>query len=183
MQDSTSQKFESPESLEKRMDEKEEASANPKYGFLTTYRETVLLKQEEYSRRQRHWVMLYSSVIERSTMSTLLAFDDPNGIALYRKGVSLRKCLSFIVHRVSWKDLERENAMPRNQWYNHDQDDRDDDDDDDDDDSIDEPSGDSSGISSASGQQHYSLSSGLPLALEMFEPKFLGLPFKLSYPV
>ncbi len=99
-----------------------------KYGFLTTYNETIFLKQElgQAQEQQQHrrghqqqevaqpWILWYSSVIHHSTSSVVPTDTPPT----YRNRVSVRECMFFLLSITSGgpEYFTASNNMPMKDW-------------------------------------------------------------------
>ncbi len=75
-------------------------TCNLRYGFWTTYRETVFLKQEQS--KQGEWLLRVSNIIKFDTKSGLTrrADDNLNG------RVSLRECMLFLICETNGPDSD-----------------------------------------------------------------------------
>jgi hypothetical protein len=89
---------------------------NVKYGFLTTYNQTVFLKQEPHPRNRRRWVLWHSPVIYHDAPSRCIE-GDPRNVLSFRNRVSLRECFLFLVRKVCSGDYYTENQMGEEQWF------------------------------------------------------------------
>lgn len=89
-----------------------------KYGFLTTYDQTVFLKQEPSRQRPGRWVLWYTNVIFHNAPSTFLGRDDFRfkNRHLYGGKVSLRECFLFLAHKIRSGDYKVENTMNDKHW-------------------------------------------------------------------
>lgn len=86
---------------------------NVKYGFLTTYNETIFLKQEPHPSIKGKWVLCVSPVINHHTSSGRV-----NGKAdfrTYRGRVSLRECFLYIMN-LAVKAPRAKNRMNDKSW-------------------------------------------------------------------
>lgn len=86
------------------------------YGFLTTYKQTIFLKQTPHPKRAGRWVLWYSPVITHDTESKHIE-GDLDDIQSYRRKVSLRECLLYLTKNASSGDYESDNQMRPEQWY------------------------------------------------------------------
>ncbi|GLB05897.1 hypothetical protein AtubIFM57258_001190 [Aspergillus tubingensis] len=86
--------------------------AQIKYGFLTTYRETIFVKQEPYPNKEKggQMALWHSDVIKHTTRS---ANFDPDGD--FKGCVSLRQCFLFM-GKMATESPVCENPLGKNQW-------------------------------------------------------------------
>jgi hypothetical protein len=84
-----------------------------KYGFLTTYHETIFLRQTERPGRKGEWVLWYSNVIMHGTISTPATSDRPRD---YHGKVSLRECFLFLAVEGASNNHHAKNEMPLSTW-------------------------------------------------------------------
>ncbi|KAL1998285.1 hypothetical protein VTN02DRAFT_6463 [Thermoascus thermophilus] len=68
--------------------------AKVKYAFLTTYDQTIFLKQEPHPTKQSQWALWHSNVISHTTASEEV--DPKAKFDAYRNRVSLRECFLFL---------------------------------------------------------------------------------------
>lgn len=73
-----------------------------KYGFLTTYNQTIFLKQEQtpqegkaVDKERDEWVLWYSNVVFHSDVSTTV--PNRNDPMSYHGQVSLRECMLYLI--------------------------------------------------------------------------------------
>ena len=97
---------------------------NLKYGFLTTYDQTVFLKQDNHPTRKRRSVLWYSPIIYHDTPSSMVENrhdkgKDVSNPALYHRKVSLRECFLYL-QELAWRDTYVENSMKREAWVTSD---------------------------------------------------------------
>lgn len=88
--------------------------ARVRYGFLTTYRNTIFLKQEPDPSDDRQWVLWYSNVITHDSSSLdVAATSDPQ--AYYGK-VSVRECMLFLIREIEQGNHRATNSMSASRW-------------------------------------------------------------------
>ena len=90
-----------------------------KYGFLTTYNETIFFKQEKHPTKKR-WILWHSPVIGHDTPSSVVGGPgtqrkELSNPALYRTKVSLRECFLYF-QELAWRDTCAENGMKPDVW-------------------------------------------------------------------
>lgn len=91
-----------------------------KYGFLTTYEQTIFLKQDKHPTRKGRWVLWHSPVILHDTQSRRVPGpsgrgQDLSNPALYRQRVSLRECFLFLID-LACGEKTAMNTMKLNTW-------------------------------------------------------------------
>jgi hypothetical protein len=87
-----------------------------KYGFLTTYDDTVFLCQEPSPNDPNTFILLCSSIIKYSTQSVMIANNDFSDNALYLNRVSLRECFLFLVSAIHSGPYIVANPMTWHEW-------------------------------------------------------------------
>lgn len=88
-----------------------------KYGFFTTYDETMFFKQGPHPKNNRKWVLWHSPVIRHNARSREISGNEKElgNPALYRGYVSLRECFLYFVH-LAYQDGSAENPMEYGRW-------------------------------------------------------------------
>ncbi|KAL2001236.1 hypothetical protein VTN02DRAFT_2079 [Thermoascus thermophilus] len=91
-----------------------------KYGFLTTYEQTIFLKQDKHPTRKGRWVLWHSPVILHDTQSRRVPGpsgrgQDLSNPALYRQRVSLRECFLYFID-LACGEKTAMNTMKLNTW-------------------------------------------------------------------
>lgn len=89
-----------------------------KYGFLTTYDQTIFLKQAPLNSKRGEWALWYSNVILNTTRSTPV-----DGVDLrfkyrheYHGKVSLRECFLFLGQEIQSGKYRVENTTDSKLW-------------------------------------------------------------------
>lgn len=84
-----------------------------RYGFLTTYEETVFLEQKPHPSKTGKWVLWVSPIIKHSTRSRPVhEIGEPSA---YRGYVSLRECFLYMM-RLAAQNPQAKNQMGRDAW-------------------------------------------------------------------
>ena len=89
--------------------------ARVRYGILTTYRNTIFLKQEPDPSDDRQWVLWYSNVITHDTSSLDVAGATSDPQAYYGK-VSVRGCMLFLIREIQRGNHRATNSMNVRRW-------------------------------------------------------------------
>ncbi|KAE8343112.1 hypothetical protein BDV24DRAFT_161925 [Aspergillus arachidicola] len=90
---------------------------NSKYGFLTTYNQTMFFKQEPHPKKNGKWVLWRSPVIRHTAHSQKILGNEKElrNPALYRGKVSLRECFLYFV-QLAYHDGYAKNTMQFENW-------------------------------------------------------------------
>ncbi|KAH8805001.1 hypothetical protein F5884DRAFT_754579 [Xylogone sp. PMI_703] len=86
-----------------------------KYGFLSTYDETVFLKQDIDPQNPGGYALFYSDIILHSTSSEEVPGPNPQPED-FRNTVSLRECMLYIGREIQNGNWPLANTMTINQW-------------------------------------------------------------------
>ncbi|KZF26200.1 hypothetical protein L228DRAFT_242633 [Xylona heveae TC161] len=76
--------------------------AKIKFGFLTTYNQTIFFKQEPDPRKRGRWVLWHSNTIWHHTPSQQIGDPVPGD---YREKVSVRECFLFLAKKIASGDF------------------------------------------------------------------------------
>src|SRR5437667_3962081 len=87
--------------------------SNMKYAFLTTYNQTVFLRQEEHPGKKGEWVLWYSNVIKNGTASIQVSSVSPRD---FHGKVSLRECFLFLAVQGASNNWYAKNEMHVDSW-------------------------------------------------------------------
>lgn len=86
-----------------------------KYGFLTSYNETIFLKQEKKASSNDKWVLYCSPAIAHNTLWSLTPpWAHPYEFEGKRK-VTLRECFLYIID-LGWQQQMASNTMADSDW-------------------------------------------------------------------
>jgi hypothetical protein len=90
--------------------------AKVRYGFLSTYKGTIFLKQEQdISTYRQSWVLWYSNIISHETSSSDVAPGISNPLEYHDK-VSVRECFLFFAQEIQKGDHKATNTMNAREW-------------------------------------------------------------------
>lgn len=87
-----------------------------KYGFLTTYDQTIFLKQTPHQARKGRSVLWHSPVIAHNTASRPVEKNHSGNALSYRHKVSLRECLLFLAKKANSSNYSAVNPMSLGRW-------------------------------------------------------------------
>ncbi|RFU29385.1 hypothetical protein B7463_g6962, partial [Scytalidium lignicola] len=93
-----------------------------KYGFLTTYDQTMFFKQEQHPKEKDKWVLWHSDVISHSTKSTEVGNNHAKEPRSYHGKVSVRECFLFLGKKIAANDFTAKYPEKPGDWYGHIQD-------------------------------------------------------------
>lgn len=84
-----------------------------KFGFLTTYNETIFLRQDVHPVTGK-WMLWHSNVIHHTTASEDVQGDNPEN---YFGKVSVRECFVYLAMMVDSGNYRADNPMDDAKWY------------------------------------------------------------------
>ncbi|RFU35279.1 hypothetical protein B7463_g1019, partial [Scytalidium lignicola] len=89
-------------------------STRCKYGFMSTYEETVFIMQDVDFNDATRYALYSSNIIRHNTKSQKVRGPIA---AVYENKVSLRECFLFLSLEIGAGSWQSANPMPANQWY------------------------------------------------------------------
>ena|SRR5271154_2002399 len=86
------------------------------YGFMSTYDQTVFLKQDVDPSDPNKYALWYSNVIHHNTRAQPVAGANAPAAA-YRDRVSLKECFLFLGPEIQAGRWQANNPMAADEWY------------------------------------------------------------------